>query len=177
MKVLALDIATQTGIAIGDVGGAPKCYSVDLGKKDSHDVRFSRLLRMVDRLIREEKPDYIAVEAPIGGPQASAFLIGLVAIVRAVSAARGVPCEDLHIGSVRKHFLGKVPTTRGMAAKDKRAAVAAIKGLIVARCRSLGWNVPDHDSADAAACFDFACSSLSPAHGAMTSPLFGGSNG
>lgn len=177
MKIVALDIATATGVCIGSAGGAPACISVDLGKGLGDDEKFAQALKVVDRIIRAEAPDLVVVEAAIGGPQSSQFLVGLVAIVRAVCTARGVPVKAHHQGSIRKHFLGHVPSVRGQGAASKYAAKKAIKAQVINRCRALGWTVEDDNAADAAALWDFACSRLSAAHGSATSPLFGGVHG
>lgn len=173
MRVVALDIATRTGIAVGDVGADPSAWSVDLGAGKSEDARFAKLLATVDKLIRAEAPDLVAIEAPIGGPHASALLIGFVAIARGVCAARGVPVKAITSASVRKHFLGHVPTVRGQSAKNKAAAKKAIKEQVMARCKLLGWDMPDHDAADAAACWDYACALESPAAALRSAPLLG----
>ncbi|GIT90131.1 hypothetical protein JANAI62_03860 [Jannaschia pagri] len=170
MRVVALDIATQTGIAVGDVGGDPRAWSVDLGKGD--EARGAKLLGVVDRLLRDERPDLVVVEAPIGGPNASHLLIGLAFVAKSVCKARGVHADSVHISSVRKHFLGSVPTTRGQSAKNKADAKKAIKQMVVHRCRLLGWDVPDHDAADAAACWDFACARHGQHQAHRSTPLF-----
>ena len=157
MKIVALDIATRTGVAVGIPGSAPLCSSEDLGKGLTEDERFSKVLALTDRLIRTHKPDLMAVEAAIGGPKANQYLIGLVACVRGCAANRRVPVKSYHLGSIRKHFLGKDLVVRDFPGMDRRAAKAAIKETVLKRCRLLGWDVPDHDAADAAALFDFAC--------------------
>jgi hypothetical protein len=155
--IVALDIATQTGVAVGSPGRAPKSWSVDLGKGRSEDARFSKALVLTHELIERFRPDLIAVEAAVGGKFASAFLIGTVACVRGVCANRGVPVRPYTSGSVRKHFLGRALAKRDFPALKPGAATRAIKGEVIARCRLLGWDVPDADAADAAALWDFAC--------------------
>jgi Holliday junction resolvasome RuvABC endonuclease subunit len=156
MIVLALDIATSTGVAVGTAGSAPVAWSEDLGRGQIDDLRFSKALALVSSLLAEHKPDLVAVEAPVGGPQTSHLLVGLVACVRGCVANRGVPLVSYHSGSVRKHFLGRVLTVRDFPALSKGKAKQAIKAEVIKRCQLLGWDVPDHDSADAAALFDYA---------------------
>lgn len=163
MKVLALDIATNTGIAVGKSGGDPVCWSENLGK-GSDDRRFSNALRLTDRLIREHEPDLVAVEAAIGGKTTSHYLVGLVACVRGCVANRGVPCESMHLGSIRKHFLGTALTTKHFPGLKHADAKKAIKAEVVKRCELLGWEVPNHDAADAAALWDYACAMKAPGY-------------
>ena len=166
MRIIALDIATSTGVAIGNSGDAPVCRSEDLGKGQSEDVRLSRALALTDQLVRLYEPDLIAVEAAIGGREASQYLVGLVACVRACATNRGVPVETYHLASIRKHFLGKALGVRDFPGMSKAKAKMAIKQKVMDRCRLLGWEVPDHDAADAAALWDYACAK----HGAQTAP-------
>ena len=155
MKIIALDLATNTGIAVGEAGGNPFAWSEHLGGPPD-ERRFSNVLRLCDKLIREHEPDFIAVEAAIGGKNASAYLIGLLACVRGVAFNRGIPCEAIHLGSIRKHFVGKALTQRDFPGLTKGAAKKAIKGVIMDRCKMLGWTVPDDDAADACALWDYA---------------------
>lgn len=167
--VVALDIATQTGIAVGSPGGKPKAWSVDLGKGRGEDARFSKALVLTHELIERYRPDLIAVEAAIGGKFASAFLIGVVACVRGVAANRGVPVRSYTSGSVRKHFLGRALAKRDFPSLKPAAATKAIKGEVIARCRLLGWEVADDNAADACALWDFACATA----GFQTAPSGG----
>lgn len=169
MIVVALDIATQTGVAVGSPGGKPKAWSVDLGKGRGEDARFSKALVLTHELIERHRPDLIAVEAAIGGKFASAFLIGVVACVRGVAANRGVPVRSYTSGSVRKHFLGRALAKRDFPALKPAAATKAIKGEVIARCRLLGWEVADDNAADACALWDFACATA----GFQTAPSGG----
>lgn len=163
MKVLALDIATVTGCAVGVAGDKPVAWSVDLGKAPD-ERRFSNVLRLTSDLLAEHAPDLLAVEAPVGGPKTSHYLVGLLACVRGCAWNRSVPVEMCAIASVRKHFLGKALSTKDFPGLKPAAAKRAIKEQVMNRCALLGWNVPDADAADAAAVWDFTCSRHSKAH-------------
>lgn len=162
MKILALDIATNTGIAVGSSSGNPKCWSVDLGKGYSEDYRLNQALRLAHGLINTHAPDLIIVETFIGGKHASAYLIGLVACVRGVAANNGVKCELVFPATVRKHFLGKALTSRDFPGLKQAKAKIAIKQRVADQCRAFGWDVPDLDAADAAATWDWACAEHAP---------------
>jgi len=157
VKVLALDVASHVGIAVGSSGGVPLCWSEYLGGPPD-DRRFSKAIRLTNHLIKTHKPDFVAVEAAVGGPKASAYLIGLLACVRGVAFMHGVACEPLHIAAIRKHFVGKNLTVKDFPGLNRGAAKKAIKDVIIQRCQVLGWKVPDADAADAAAAWDYACS-------------------
>lgn len=164
MKVLALDVATQCGIAIGSSGRDPQCWSVDLGEGRSEDWRFSQALILTHGLIKTHKPDLIVVEAFIGGKHASAYLIGLVACVRGCAANQSVKCEMVFPATVRKHFLGKAMTSRDFPGQKQAQAKLSIKREVMKRCHLMGWNVEDLDAADAAATWDWAMATHAPAY-------------
>lgn len=162
MKILALDVATQCGIAVGDSRGKPKAWSVDLGQGRSEDHRFSEALRLAHGLIATHKPDLIVIEAFIGGKHASAFLIGLVACIRGCAANQGVKCEMVFPATARKHFIGKALTSRDFPGMKAAKAKIEIKKTVLHYCKLRGWNAPDLDSADALAVWDWACSVHAP---------------
>lgn len=163
MKVLALDVASHIGIAVGESGSVPLCWSEYLGGPPD-ERRFSQAIRLTDQLIREHKPEFIAVEAAVGGPKASAYLIGLLACVRGIAFLRGIPCEALHLAAIRKHFVGKNLTVKDFPGMKHAQAKKAIKQVVIQRCRVLGWTVPDDNAADAGALWDYACSIKAPGY-------------
>lgn len=167
MKVLAFDTAIRTGVAFGCAGGVPKCFTVDLGKAQ-WDVRFAKTLRMVDHFAKQFEPDLIAVEAPAAGNFTNADLVGLTVCIRAQAARLGIRCEVYAANSVRKHFLGKALRAADFPGKTRGAAKSAIKAQVIARCRMLGWVVPDADAADAGALWDYACALASRSHQVTT---------
>lgn len=168
MKILALDIATKMGCAIGHVQGKPHSWAVDFGKGLDHDERFAKALQFVQAVHREFKPDLVAVEAAIGGSDANAYLIGMVACIRGQAKALGVPTVAYHSGSIRKHFLGKALTSRDFPGMSQAKAKLEIKQKVLVRCRALGWTVGGLDEADAMATWDYACAQESKAHQMQT---------
>lgn len=169
MRIVALDVATQCGIAVGSPGSKPKAWSEDLGKGQSEDARFSKALILTHKLIAEHKPDLIAVEAAVGGPKASAYLIGLLACIRGCAFNRSVRIQPYPINSIRRHFLGKALAVRDFPGMSHAAAKKQIKAAVMARCRLLGWEFTDDNAADGLALWDFACAT----EGAQTIPSGG----
>lgn len=170
MKILALDIATQMGCAFGRPLTAPSTWSVSFGELREHDARFAKALRFIRAMHMQLAPDLIAIEAPIGGKDASHYLIGLVAVMRGQAKDLGIQTVEYNIGSVRKHFIGKHFTKRDFPALSDAAAGKIIKGKVFSRCRALGWPVSDLDQSDAAALWDYACSRESRAHQVQNLP-------
>lgn len=182
MIILALDLATQTGVAIGGPGQKPFCTTVDLGKRLSDAERFSRAFRMVGFFVKKYQPQAIAIEGTVGGRNRSEFLTGLIACVKCAAFLNGVPVEDHNIGAVRSHFCGRHITSqaaefRHLPAKSRKtAARGAAKAAVMAKCRMLGWTVLDDNQGDAAALLDLALSKRSRSHQVSTiGGLFGAS--
>ena len=163
MKVLAFDTAISTGCAFGVAGDKPRAWSVSFGKSSDED-RFSKAIRMTASYVERFQPDLVAVEAPVGGREASALLIGLCACVKGEATRLGVRVVSYYPATVRKHFVGKALTARDFPALTRGAAKKAIKGAVIARCNLLGWQIDDPDAADAAALWDFAASMESRSH-------------
>lgn len=155
MKVLAFDIARNTGIAVGDSGSDPICWSVNLGK--THEDRFSKALELTASLILEHKPDLIAIEDVVGRAKTPHVNVGIIACFRGCAHNRGVPIVMCAVQSVRKHFLGRAFTRGDFPGLTAGKATEAIKAQVMGRAALLGWNPPDDDAADALAIWDYAC--------------------
>ena len=164
LTVLAVDLATKTGAAFGPLRSKPTTWAVDFSRFKDHDMRLAQVLRWVRHMHETLHPGLIAVEAPIGGSDASQLLIGMAACVRAQAADLGIRSVFYASSSVRKHFIGKALTARDFPGLNHAKAKLAIKGRVLERCRLLGWEVAGLDEADAGALWDYACSRESLAH-------------
>jgi hypothetical protein len=171
-NVLALDLATVTGYARGEVGGRPVAGSIRFGTRESGDGEvFGHAIGWFSKLIAmQPRPDVIVVEAmlppgaKVGATNSSTRdrLAGLHAIVRGVAHIRGageIACYS--VGDIRHHFIGERSLRRAQA-----------KQAIVLRCEMLGWQVVDNNAADACAAWSFACSIIDPTQALKVSPLF-----
>lgn len=172
MRVLAFDIATSTGIAYGRAGDVPRVLTVDLGKGLPDEKRFAKAIEMTHDLLDRYKPDQVVYEAPIGGKNSSQFLIGVAACVMGEATRLRFPCKQMYLASVRKHFLGKHLTARDFPALKPAHAKRAIKQEVIKRCVVLKWPVSTDDEADAAALWDFACSTMRGHQSAPVGGLF-----
>ena len=95
-------------------------------------------------------PDMIAFEAPMMGGKGITMtddvayvLIGLAYLTDTIAASYRLRSEKKHVATIRKHFIGQ-----GRAQNPKAA--------VMERCRILGWEVENHDAADAAAVWAWA---------------------
>lgn len=165
--VIGMDVATATGIAVGEPGAAPVCWTEVLGKRgSSHAERFGRLNRVTSDLIARYNPVLIAIERPIMVPKRDnlaklELLYGLVGCIRGVASNRGVATMIVNIDKVDRYFLGM---SKLKSADRKRA--------IMTRCLQLGYKPDGQDSADACAVWSYACSTFSRSHSIATTPLF-----
>lgn len=161
MKILAFDIATRTGIAIGEPNGVPLAWSENLakglGKSPSLDERLSRLLTLTYRLIKEHQPDLVVAEDKIGGQKVNAQLLQMTGCVRGCVANQGLPPVWLiAVSTARKHFLGKAYTAKDFPHLKVKEVRGEIKSMVRQNCRLLGWGDLDEDAADACAVLDYA---------------------
>ena len=165
MIVMAFDIATHTGVALGRAGETPRAISVDFGKRNQAVV-FSKVIRLTCNLLTKYKPDILVYESPVGGPKTSHFLVGIAACFAGEASRLGYKPEKLDISSVRKHFLGRNLTRRDFPHLAPGRARTEIKRAVIARCHQLGWRVEDDDQADACALWDYAAATIARTQGA-----------
>lgn len=165
MRIVALDLATTTGVAIGAAHDGPLCHTERLGKAgEHHGARFSEVMFLTKRLIAQHKPDLVAIEAPVvtgakGDANRALLAMGLRGCVMGVCTFKGVSCQDFNVLSIRAHFLG-----------NGRIKRAEAKAMTIERCRTLGWHVANDNEADAAALWDYARAKLA---GVTTPTPFG----
>lgn len=157
MKLVALDLATTTGVAIGEAHDRPFCHTERLGPPGaSHGQRFTQMIRVTKRLIVQHHPDVIVIEQPIasgvkGGQERVQLAMGYRAAVAAMCFLNEVRFAEFTVQSIRKHFIGN----GRMSGKQAKAAV-------MARCKQLGWHAENDNESDAGALWSFARSKLAP---------------
>ena len=165
MKVAGLDMATMTGVCLGEPGQTPEFRMVDLGKDYDHDTRFENALLLAQQLIAKDGVTFIAIEAPIKKKHdvtgTNILLMGMQACVRGWAHIKGIPCEPVEIATLDKHFLGQ----RIHGSAERKEANKR-------RCWQLGWNPATSDEADAGAVWDWGCSRVSRSHAIHNTPLF-----
>jgi hypothetical protein len=135
MRVMALDLATRTGMATAlSAAERPRVASWKL--KDPEDDP-SRAFRKLGIRLRDEfaieRPDVVVIEAPLmpGGAKGHTnakthyLLIGLVAVAHGICGPYGIRCVEVSVQKVRKFFVG-----------DARPQDP--KRVVMARCHMLG---------------------------------------
>jgi Holliday junction resolvasome RuvABC endonuclease subunit len=161
-KILAADIATQTGIAEGRPGETPSLSTLKFGGDGvSHARICANCLDWIACKLTDDPPDIIVIEAPlpigaaIGRGRSNAKSIirlqGLYCIVLAAATLKRIRVCDYEVGPIRTAFIGE-PKLKGDEAKRRCKRM----------CEMLGWPAKNLDEADAAALWYFACASEAP---------------
>ena len=151
MKILAFDLATNTGVAFGGTSGVPIAMTYVLGDAGAkHGARFTELLIVTRKLIKQFEPDVIVIEEAIAGGAVGdknrvRLAMGLRAIVLSAAFVANITTHELPVSTIRKHFIGQ-----GNLPGEKA------KQATVSRCERLGWPVRNDNEADALAAWDYA---------------------
>jgi hypothetical protein len=168
-SVLALDLASVSGWAVGEPGGKPVHGSNRFARpRASHEAIFAGAVKWINGILNEYEPAMVVWEAPLAGfkggkttDDVTTILFGLPAVIGAVVYLRGVyDIRKADTRDVRNHFIGSNP---------KRAKA---KPMVMRQCRAMGWNVADDNEADALATWSYMCSLIEPRLAIAPTPLF-----
>lgn len=158
--VLALDLASSTGVAWDAPGGGrPFCSTWRAPTAEAKDYgrRFDEYHCWLSEVIVTVRPGLLGFEAPlVRSDRAARFLIGLASITEMTAAHHAVPCVEEHVATIKQFFGGS-----GRATKD----------AMMGRCRQLGWAVRNDDEADAAALWTYLKSMSDPKFSFQVTPL------
>ncbi|UGY13779.1 hypothetical protein HAP48_0035185 [Bradyrhizobium septentrionale] len=168
--ILALDLASRTGWAVGEPGQEPAHGSIQFAKPGaSHEASFSNAWGWMYSMLADFGPSTVVWEAPMptsfnrgkSNVNTTTLLYGLPAIIGACAYRCGLyDIRKAETRDVRLHFIGQNP-------KRDRA-----KTLVIRQCRSMGWEVEDDNEADALATWHYMCSLIRPQLALVTTPLF-----
>lgn len=181
MRILALDISTTTGWALGNAGEKPRVGVERLVPEKVKDA-FGNKAKVIDKLnyatdhiagfirdicfIESQRPDLIIYEAAMAvfsddddrgergiqrNPLSITLPIMATASVRAIARCYGIQRELAWPATWRKHFLGR--SNFGSRDETKRQTMQ--------RCRVLGYDEKawrDDNAADACGIYDYAAS-------------------
>ncbi|MCC8963733.1 hypothetical protein H8A95_15795 [Bradyrhizobium sp. Pear76] len=151
--ILALDVASKTGVAFGRPGEVPRLQIVDFRGPGELIGLYARAVEWMASQLRDEPPDLVAIERVVPPSGAKGFTnhettmitIGLFGILCGITHCKGITLVPAAISTWRKHFIGKGNYPGEVA-----------KRMSVDRCRVLGWDAPDHNAAEAAGIWDWA---------------------
>ena len=141
--VLALDLATTSGWAVGAAGQLPRIGSWRLSDA-IRPARYGALLDSLDDLRQVAGFDAVVCEAPLvsgdfRGADAARLALGLAAHVEFWCWDHGIAWREEHVGTARKAVLGRGTFGKGLA-----------KAAVLDWCRREGLEPRDDNAADAA---------------------------
>lgn len=171
MRVLALDLATCTGYAIGAITDGVIEHGSHRIPKTGEDVGLYLIHHRdwLDQLIARVKPTELIFESPVlfGAKTNLATLrklYSLAGVTEMVAFEAGLPVTEENVQTITTHFLSKGCPRTGDARKQ----------ATIAKCRERGWNPRDENDADALALLDLALALKQPGFAMKATPLFGG---
>ena len=165
--ILAIDQATQTGLAYCNPGARPAPTWIEAKSGVKGEKHFSSTHKLagagtdpVDKVmgmhellqdhIDIHKPKFVMMEAIlIAGSQTSQqtalTTFGLAMKIEEIAKINGIRVFDVPIGTWRSHFIGK-----GHGKKPN------YKRIVQRRCDALGWGYHDDNESDALGILDYA---------------------
>ena len=169
--IVAFDLSTHTGWALGD-GGRPRAGSIDL-KGPSEGATLARARRFFLEFFAGHPVTAIFAEAPVL-PRNSSIgsrlsLFGIRAMLVEVAFERGIPLTEVAVASWRRHFIGVTSAPKGT---PKSKTTLWLKNTVIDECYNRGFGAVDDDAADALGLLDYALAKTNPAYGASAAPLF-----
>ncbi len=151
--ILALDVASKTGVAEGRPGEVPRLQTIDFRGEGELPDFYGRAIEWMATKLRDDPPEMVIIERTVPPSGAKGFTnhdttmisIGMFGIFSGIVRCKGIRLELAPISTWRKHFIGK---------GNYPGAIA--KKMAVDRCALLGWAAPDHNAAEAAGIWDWA---------------------
>jgi hypothetical protein len=165
-QILALDSATCTGVCEGEPGGSPVLEAVDFGREldDEFDIWARAQLWIIRRFNAAHeagRPIGLMVIEGLVPQYDKTIQCGIYAVCGAVARNKGIPILRAPIATWRAFCLGN-GRMKGKLAKQRSVEIAT----------QLGWKPPNHDAAEAAMQWLWACSQVAPRQAHRFEPLF-----
>jgi hypothetical protein len=170
--ILALDLATVSGWAIGSPGEQPRSGVICFGQSSpTHGQIASAAIAWFIETLTEFKPQQIVYEQPLppnftGGHttlNTAMIAMGLPFLMEGIAYRLGLfNVEPVRVSDVRTFFIGG----------NLKSAEA--KKLTFERCVKLGFTPADDNESDALALWCYQCARVKPELAHKLTPLFGG---
>lgn len=179
-KILAIDSASCMGWAVGMSDGNPRSGFVPLGGENpTPDTKLSHAMTWMNKMMVDEKPDIIMIEASFINPLKTSdaqirLAYGFLGVYRAVASYRGCfRVFEPHNQSVASYFISAPPKKKG---EKSRPLDSEQKKLMVRkRCLELGWITEEDtnlDQTDALAVWAYGVGKHDQPNAIRFSPLF-----
>lgn len=168
--ILALDVASTTGVCEGRAGETPRFYTERFGKDgDEHEDAYGRALVWIATRLALGDVDVVYIEAPLGGAaqghttaDATFRLVGLWAVLAAACKARRVRYSKISVQTARVAFLGR---GCGHLKRDEG------KRRAFDMCKLLQWSPNNRDEGDAGAVWYLAATREAPRIAQLATPM------
>ena len=170
--ILALDLATTSGWAIGNPGEQPQSGTIRFGQSQpTHGQIAAEAIAWFIETLTELKPTQIVFEQPLppnftGGHttlNTAIVTMGLPFLMQGIAYKLGLfNVEAVRVSDIRTFFIGG----------NMKSAEA--KKLTFERCVKLGFNPHDDNESDALALWCYQCARVKPELAHKLTPLFGG---
>lgn len=148
MKLLALDLGTTSGFAIGSKGHVVSgTWNLKPGRYDGGGMRFVKMRERLNEVRRAYGVTHVFYEEVRrhAGTDAAHVYGGLMATLTSWCEEHSIPYEGIPVGEIKKNFTGN-----GNASK----------ALMIAEAEKRGFQPKDDNEADAIAIFDLALKRL-----------------
>lgn len=169
MKILALDLSTNTGWACGPIDGPPVHGRFSLPKTGKDIGAYATAFQdELCSLLGKHAPDRVCFESPIMIGQRTSIhaarkLYGLAYHTELICKVWGIPCSETHMQTARSTLGVKgLARTRVDSQGIKHAVTPEerrkhIKAEVMRLCRAMGWEPANDDEADALCIWHDAC--------------------
>jgi hypothetical protein len=169
--ILALDVATHTGVCDGVAGCTPRLSTINWRHAKTDDVTaiYSRAVGWMATRLKDDPPALVVIERPVPpsaawgntNHQTTLITIGLFGVFCGIAACKGIEVLEAPISSWRKFALGS-GKLKGSIAKQRAVEL----------CQHLGWPAEDHNAAESAGIWLWACATRAPHLVHRPEPLF-----
>lgn len=154
--LLALDLSTQVGWAVGPIGGRPLLGTWVLPQIGGEGARFASFENELADAMSVHEPTVVAVEAPLPLPaqnnaEVARQQMGLRAFVFSEAYRASAAMHEIDAYSVRLNVLGT-----GRFPKGK------VKDAVMAWSKREGYDPPDHNAGDALVLWTYYARRLLP---------------
>jgi Holliday junction resolvasome RuvABC endonuclease subunit len=175
-RVLALDLATNTGWACGSTEGTPVSHGVVTMPKTGDDLGWylCHFRDWLNLACDDMEPEQIVFESPIM-PEGTSIqtlrkLYSLCGVTELVARERKILVTEANLAQIRKHFIGtsKAPSD----IKDARVRRMWLKNRTIEECCKRGFSATDDNDADAIALLSLRLSQLDASYSLRATPLF-----
>jgi len=173
-NLLALDVASNTGVCWGIPGLAPQFMSQKFtrdGESSSMDgvaSAASRAMLWLIEFLKVEKIEAAVIEAPIperalgahSNAWSTALKYALIGSLSGVLRGKSIPIRFANIQGIRKNFLGHGNLPGEVAKKETMRF-----------CIAAGWSPKNLDESDAGAAWHFECMKRFPRESQLIDPI------